>query len=123
MDVNGTPIAKFVSQLRDDAARIRGNIEARPNLDQTDPATFNDMAYTQAIFDMAATTLEKLLVSDAELTGLAMEIRDQLLADMNDRSGFSNCWDEMDSELRDEMRNDWKKMVFNRLRDYRDGIQ
>lgn len=60
MDVNGQPVEKFVAQLRDDAGRIRGNIEARPNLDQTDPATFNDMAYTQAMFDMAATTIEKL---------------------------------------------------------------
>ena len=60
MDVNGTPLPKFIAQLRDDAARIRENIVARPNLDQTDPATFNDMAYTQAMFDMAADTIEKL---------------------------------------------------------------
>lgn len=61
MDVNGQPIPKFVAQLRDDAARIRENIAMRPNLDQTDLAAFTDMAYTQAVFDMAADTIEKVV--------------------------------------------------------------
>lgn len=59
-DVNGQPVDKFIAQLRDDAKRIRENIAARPNLDQSDPAEFNDMAYTQAMFDMAADTIDKL---------------------------------------------------------------
>ena len=69
LEVNGTPVAKFIAQLRDDALSIRENIAARPNLDQTDQATFNDMAYTQAMFDMAANTLETLTSSDTKWSG------------------------------------------------------
>lgn len=75
MDVNGTPVSKFITQLRDDAARIRGNIAARPNLDQTDPATFSDMAYTQAMFNMSADIIENLETEGFKLAAGVCEHR------------------------------------------------
>lgn len=74
MSVNGTPLPKFIAQLRDDAARIRENIVARPNLDITDQAQFNDMAYTQAMFDMAATALDAAALTRAPGAGVSGEI-------------------------------------------------
>lgn len=63
------------------------------------------------------------MANDEVLNELAMQIRDQILADATDRRGWRQEWGQFDNDARDEVRETWRKMIFNRLRDHRDGVQ
>lgn len=60
--------------------------------------------------------------TDEQLQELASEIRSQILSDVTNRRGWRQGWDQMDRDGRDDIRLAWQKMIFNRLRDFRDSI-
>jgi hypothetical protein len=61
--------------------------------------------------------------TDQQLNELAAEVRDQILSDVTNRKGWRQDWDQFDADVRREIRQHWHKMIFNRLRDFRDGTQ
>ena len=61
--------------------------------------------------------------TDEQLQELAEGILHQLLVDMTDRGGWRQFWNAFGYEARKKIRNDWQKMIFTRLRGFRDVVE
>lgn len=42
----------------------------------------------------------------------AKKIVDLILEDMTDRRGFRQAWDEVDEDIRDEIKSEWRTIAF-----------
>lgn len=46
---------------------------------------------------------------------VAKNVVDEIIADLTDRGGLSNAWDDIDGETQDEIREEWKKLVLQAM--------
>ncbi len=46
---------------------------------------------------------------------VAKDAVDEIIADLSDRGGLSNAWDDIDGETQNEIREEWKKLVLQAM--------
>lgn len=45
----------------------------------------------------------------------AEEIVNKIISDISDRSGFGNAWEDMDSDIQDEIKAKWLNIIMDEL--------